>query len=195
MTGSRRKRADVGHRACGCGACTQRYDAQRPKSIRFLSGPGGFARGGAPCAVSNRGSGGSTRDLPPGRFFLPFLDGTRNGAAGGSACLSEQTGTPARESVSLLDQARRGLPRPLRGPAMTGSRRKRAAGADRAAGILKTGETTQKSSLSAAFLYPYSFLSRSRISVSSFSSAMGSCAFSSYSPSSSSSFFIAQARR
>ncbi len=58
---------------------------QRPESIWFLSGPGGSARGVAPCAVSNRGSGGGrNRNLPPGRFFRPFLDGTRNGPAGGN---------------------------------------------------------------------------------------------------------------
>ncbi len=29
------------------------------------------------------GPGGRNRNLPPGRFFCPFLDGTRNGPAGG----------------------------------------------------------------------------------------------------------------
>ncbi len=41
-------------------------------------------QGDAPLAPFQIGGpGGRNRNLPPGRFFPPFLDGTRNGAAGG----------------------------------------------------------------------------------------------------------------
>ncbi len=50
----------------------QSYDAVRPILIRLLSGPGGSARGGAPCAVSNRGTGGKKSESSP-RPFLSSL--------------------------------------------------------------------------------------------------------------------------